>query len=201
MVSHIVGGGFGVLALILCLTSAIHRHDIWATISGAIYGTSLILLYAASSIYHGLHHPLAKKVMQVVDHCTIYFLIAGTYTPVALCALRPRFPCWGWGVFGLVWGLAAVASVFTAIDLKRFSGLSMCCYIGMGWSVLLALRPTVMSVPLPGLIWLLAGGLVYTAGAVLYHIGKRKRYRHAAFHLLAVLGSVLQFVCVFGYVL
>ena len=131
-VSHIVGGGLGVLALVVCVVlSALHR-DPWAVVGSAIYGSALVVLYTASSVYHGLRHPMAKKVMQVIDHCTIYFLIAGTYTPILLCSIRPVSPGWAWTLFGLVWGLAAMAATFTAIDLKKYAILSMTCYIGRG---------------------------------------------------------------------
>lgn len=201
MVSHIVGGAFGVIALIACIiVSAIHG-SVWGIVSGIIYGASLILLYTMSSVYHGLRPNTGKKVMQVLDHCTIYALIAGTYTPVALCAIRPLFPLWGWLIFGFVWGVSAVAAVFTAIDLKKYAKFSMVCYICLGWCVVLALKPTIQSVPVAGLWWLLAGGIAYTIGAVLYGLGKKKRYMHSVFHLFVLLGSILQFVTIIGYIL
>ncbi len=132
MVSHIVGGALGIAALVLCVVFSAIRGDAWGVVGSAIYGASLILLYSASSIYHGLNHPMAKKVMQVIDHCTIYFLIGGTYTPILLTAIREHDPVWAWVLFGIVWGLAAMATTLTAIDLKKFSKLSMACYIGMG---------------------------------------------------------------------
>ncbi len=200
-VSHIVGGAFGCLALVACIILSALNDNPWGVVSCAIYGASLIALYTTSSLYHGLRPGMAKRVFQVLDHCTIYFLIAGTYTPLVLCGIRPLSPGWAWTLFGIVWGIAAVATVFTAIDLKRFSKLSMACYIGMGWCVVLAVKPTVQAIPLPGLLWLLAGGIAYTIGAVLYGIGKRRRYMHGLFHVFALLGSMLQFVCVFWYVL
>ena len=139
--------------------------------------------------------------MQVLDHCTIYLLIAGTYTPIALCAIRPRFPAWGWSLFGLVWVIAVVAIVFTAIDLKKYAVLSMICYIGMGWCVVLAAKPVLETIPLPALLWLLAGGIAYTVGAVLYGLGKRHRYMHSVFHLFVLAGSILHFVCIFCYII
>lgn len=201
MVSHIVGGAFGLIALIACVVLSAVKGSIWGVVSGIIYGVSLILLYTMSSIYHGLRPNMGKKVLQVLDHCTIYFLIAGTYTPVALCAIRPLFPLWGWLIFGFVWGVSAVAAVFTAIDLKKYAKLSMACYIGLGWCVVLALKPTIASVPMGGLLWLLIGGIAYTVGAVLYGLGKKKRYMHSVFHLFVLLGSICQFVAIIGYVL
>ena len=200
-VSHIVGGGLGVLALVVCVVlSALHR-DPWAVVGSAIYGSALVVLYTASSVYHGLRHPMAKKVMQVIDHCTIYFLIAGTYPPILLCSIRPVSPGWAWTLFGLVWGLAAMAATFTAIDLKKYAILSMTCYIGMGWCIVIAAPVAIRAIPLPGLLWLLGGGIAYTVGAVLYGLGKKHRYMHSIFHLFVVLGSILQFVCIAGYVI
>ncbi len=201
MVSHIVGGGFGVIALLACLAVAILHRDVWGIVSASIYGGSMITLYTMSSVYHGLHAPMAKKVMQVLDHCTIYFLIGGTYTPILLCCIRPENPVCAWVLFGIVWGLAAMATVFTAIDLKKYNVLSMICYIGMGWCIVLAAKVAIETIPTAGLLWLLAGGIAYTVGAVLYGLGKKHRYMHSIFHLFVVAGSILQFVCIVGYIL
>lgn len=201
MISHIVGGGLGVVALVLCVTFSAIRHNPWGVVGSAIYGASLILLYTSSSVYHGLRPGMGKKVMQVIDHCTIYFLIGGTYTPILLCSIRPVSPAWAWVLFGIVWGLAAMATTFTAIDLKKYSVLSMICYIGMGWSVVIAARTAIEAMTVPGSLWCLAGGILYTVGAVLYGLGKKRRYMHSIFHLFVVGGSVAQFICIFFYVL
>ena len=201
MVSHIVGGGFGVMALLTCLAIAIIHRDAWGIVSAAIYGGAMIVLYTMSSVYHGLRPPMAKKVMQVLDHCTIYFLIGGTYTPILLCCIRPTHPAWAWVLFGIVWGLAAMATTFTAIDLKKYRALSMICYIGMGWSIVFAADVAIKTIPTAGLWWLLAGGIAYTVGAVLYGLGKKIRYMHSIFHLFVVAGSVLQFVCIALFIL
>ena len=201
MITHIVGGGLGVVALVLCVVfSAIYRNP-WGVVGGAIYGVSLIMLYSVSSIYHGLRPGMGKKVMQVIDHCTIYFLIGGTYTPILFCSIRPVSPVWAWILFGIVWGLAAMAATFTAIDLKKYSKLSMICYIGMGWSIVIAAKTAIEAIPLPGLLWCLAGGISYTVGAILYGLGKKRHYVHSIFHLFVVLGSLMQFICVFFYVI
>ncbi len=201
MVSHIVGGGLGIVALVLCTVFSALHNNVYGVVSSAIYGSSLILLYSASSIYHGLKPPLAKKVMQVLDHCTIYFLIAGTYTPILLCSIREVSPIWAWALFGVVWGVCATACVFTAIDLHKYSKLSMVCYICMGWCIVIAAKTAIQAIDLGGLVFLLLGGISYTVGAVLYGLGKKKRYMHALFHLFVVLGSVLQFFCIFFYVI
>ncbi len=200
-ISHLVGAGFGVAILILCLVRSVLHGDPWAVVGSAVYGASMILLYITSGIYHALRRPMAKKVMQVLDHCTIYFLIGGTYTPIVLCSIRRFSAGWGWGLFGLVWGLAVMAVIFTAIDLKKYAKLSMCCYIGMGWSILVALKPAIQAIPLAGLGWILAGGIAYTIGAILYGVGKRHRYMHGVFHVFVLLGSSLQFVGIFQYVI
>lgn len=200
-VSHIVGGGFGVIALVLCLIRSALHSDPWAVVGSAIYGTSLIALYTMSSVYHALTHPTAKKVLQVLDHCTIYFLIGGTYTPILFCSIRPVSPVWAWVIFGIVWGLAAMAATFTAIDLKKYAVLSMICYIGMGWCIVIAAPTAIKAINFSGLMWLLAGGISYTVGAVFYGFGKKCRYIHSVFHLFVVLGSILQFICVFFYII
>ncbi len=201
MITHIVGGGLGIVALVLCIVFAALHQNVWGIVGSAIYGASLIAVYAVSSVYHGLHKGTGKKVMQVIDHCTIYFLIGGTYTPILFCGIRPTSAAWCWILFGIVWGLAAMAATLTAIDLKKYSKLSMACYVGMGWSIVLATKTALEAIPLAGLLWCFAGGVVYSVGAVLYGIGKKKRYVHSLFHLFVVLGSILQFVCVFFYVI
>ena len=201
MVSHIVGGGLGVIALVLCVVFAAIHRNVWGVVGCAIYGTSLIALYAVSSVYHGLHVGAAKHVMRVLDHCMIYFLIGGTYTPILFCAVRPVSPVWAWVLFGIVWGLAALATTFTAIDLEKYSKLSMACYIGMGWSVVLAMKTVFESIEFVGFMLLLAGGIAYTVGAVFYAFGSKCRYIHSVFHLFVVFGSVLQFLCIFFFVI
>lgn len=201
MVSHIVGGALGVVALALCVVfAALHRNP-WGVVGCSIYGVSLIALYTMSSVYHGLYAGKAKRVMRVLDHCTIYFLIGGTYTPILFCAIRPVSPGWAWTIFGIVWGLAAMATVFTAIDMKKYSKLSMTCYIGMGWSILLAAKTAIEAMSTPALLFLLGGGIAYTVGAVFYGFGKKHKYIHSVFHLFVVLGSLLQFFCIFFYVI
>ena len=200
-ISHTAGGGIALLGLVLLLVRAARHGSGAAVTASAIYGASLVLLYTMSALYHGLRPPTAKKVMQVLDHCTIFFLIGGTYTPVALCSIRSVSPGWGWSIFGVVWGFCLIACVFTAIDLHKYAALAMVCYIGMGWCILLAAKQAIEAIPLPGLLWLLAGGVAYTVGAVLYGVGKKKRWMHALFHLFVIAGSVLQYLCIFFYVI
>lgn len=201
MVSHIVGGGFAVIALILTVVLSAVKGNIWGIVSGAVYGTSLIMLYAMSSIYHGLKNVKAKKIMRILDHCTIFFLIAGTYTPILLCSIRKVSAVWAWAIFGIVWGCAALGIVLNAIDLKRYAKFSMFAYIGMGWCIVMAAKITVKAIPFGGLIYLLAGGIAYTIGALLYAAGAKHKYMHSVFHIFVVLGSVLHFICILFYVI
>lgn len=201
MITHIIGGGIGILTLVFSILIAAFHKNVWGIVSGSIYGFSMIALYSVSSIYHGLKPGMAKKVMQVIDHCTIYFLITGTYTPILLSSIRPNFPALAWSIFGVEWGFAALAAVFTAIDHEKYKKLSMGCYIGMGWCIVIVLKATVMSMGLAGFLWLLAGGISYTVGAVLYAIGKKKPVCHTVFHVFVDIGSILQAVCILFYVL
>ena len=201
MVSHAVGGLFGILVLTLCVVFSARRGNPWSVVASAIYGGSMVLLYTVSSVYHGLAPNTGKRVMQVIDHCTIFLLIAGTYTPVALCAIREYSLAWCWVLFGVVWGCTALGMVFTAIDMKRYEKLAMVLYLGVGWCIVMAAKPALASVPLAGLGWILAGGVAYTIGAVLYGLGARHRYMHSVFHVFVVAGSALQFIGIFLYVI
>lgn len=201
MVTHIVGGALGIIALALCLLRTVPTENVLAIFSSLIYGLSMICLYCFSSIYHGLRPCLGKLVLQVVDHCTIYFLIAGTYTPIVLCAIEPVYPGLGWGLFAWQWSLGILAAVLTAIDLKKYSIFSMICYIGMGWGIIFFIPIAVALLTPAGFGFLLAGGIVYTIGAVLYGIGSRKPWMHSIFHIFVVLGSLLQLISIYFYVL
>jgi hemolysin III len=200
-VSHIVGGGIGIIVLLLCLWRSILRLDGWRIAGSIIYGVSFIQLYTISSIYHALRPGTGKKVLQIIDHCAIYFFIAGTYTPILFCTLRPAFPEWAFGILVIEYGLAALATTLTAIDLRKYNILSMVCYIGMGWCILIALKPLLQVMAMPGFLLLLSGGIVYTIGAILYGIGTKCRYMHSVFHFFVLIGSVLQALCILLYVL
>ena len=201
MVSHIVGAALAIAALVLCVIVSAMHHDPWAVVGSSIYGASLIMLYTMSSVYHGLRPNMGKRVMQVLDHCTIYFLIAGTYTPVCLAALRRVSPAVAWGLFGIVWGLAILAITLTAIDIKRFQAFSMICYVGIGWGIIFAVRPLTEAISSNGVYWLIGGGICYTIGAVLYGVGKKHKWMHSVFHLFVLAGSILHFFCMIFYVL
>ena len=201
MVTHVVGGALGIIVLVTCVLKSAILGDVWGVVTSAIYGASMVILYAVSSVYHGLTHQTAKKVMQVIDHCTIYLLIAGTYTPILLCSMRTVSPLWAWGLFIFVWGLAIIAATLTAIDLKKYSAFSMVCYILMGWCIVAGSKVALAAIDKRGLAFLLFGGIAYTVGAVLYGAGKKVRYMHSVFHIFVVLGSFLQYLSIFLYVI
>ena len=163
----------------------------------SIYGSTLILLYLASTFYHSIQSPRAKKTFRVLDHSAIFLLIAGTYTPFTLVNLRGA---WGWTLFGLVWGLAIGGIILKVFFVGRFRILSVCLYIGMGWLVLIAFKPRLSVIPVNGIIWLGIGGLAYTFGVIFYAF-KQIPFNHAIWHLFVLAGSVCHFFSIFFYVL
>ena len=202
MVSHIVGGGVGIAALALCVIFAALNRNIYGVVSGAIYGASMIILYTMSSVYHGLKPELmAKKVFQVIDHCSIFLLIAGTYTPITLSALRAENPALGWTIFGIIWGVAALGITLNSIDIKAYKKFSAICYLVMGWCIVFAWKPTAAALGKGGIVLLLAGGVCYTIGALFYYFLKKKKYMHSVFHLFVVIGSILHLLSIFLYVI
>jgi hemolysin III len=198
MLSHIVGAVLGVVALIWCLILANSPVEV---ITSIVYSMTMILLYTTSSIYHGLTHPMAKRVFQVLDHCTIYLFIAGTYTIVMLCSVRLENAAIAWVIFAIEWVAAAIAITLTAIDLKRYEHFSLACYIVMGWAGIIAVKPAVRALGVAGSVLLLAGGISYTIGSILYVIGKKKQYVHSVFHVFILLGSLLHVFCIVFFVL
>ncbi len=201
MASHIVGGAVGIIALVICVIfAALHKNG-YAVVSSAIYGASMIILYTMSSIYHGLRPELkAKKVFQVIDHCSIFLLIAGTYTPIVLCSLREYDPITAWIIFGTVWGAAVVGITLNAIDINSFKKFSAVCYLLMGWSIVFAYKALPFLIEKGGTAFLLLGGVSYTVGAVFYYFFKKKRYMHSIFHLFVVIGSILHMFYILFYV-
>ncbi len=202
MTSHIVGAGFGLVAMILCIIVAIIHKNIYGIVSGIIYGVTVILLYTMSSIYHGLSPKLkGKKVLQVLDHCSIFLLIAGSYTPFALCSLREYDNLTGWTIFAIIWVLAIIGIILNAIDLKRYKVFSMICYLLMGWCIIIKVHILPELLTITGFILLLLGGIVYTIGAILYGIGKKHKYIHSIFHLFILLATILQFLTIILFVM
>ena len=201
MVTHIAGFALSLVVIVLCLTKAAQNNNIPGIVGAGIDGGTMLILYAVSSIYHGLRPNLGKKVMQILDHCAIYFFIAGTYTVILLSAFFPRYPLLATLLLLEQWCLCVLATTFTAVDLKKYNVLSMICYIAMGWSIIFFSSQCITALTKPGFLWLLAGGIVYTIGAILYGIGSKMHWIHSVFHIFVVAGSFLQFISVFAFAL
>ena len=199
MITHIVGGALGIAVLLSCVIKAALGDNFFGILSCTIYGTTFITMFTISSVYHGLTPGMGKKVLQVIDHCTMYFLIAGTYSAVVLSAIRPLYPVLGWGLFIFEWSLAVLAATLTAIDLKQYEVFSMVCYIGMGWAIIPFWRQTYIAMTKPGFLLLLIGGIAYTVGSVLYGLGTKKKWMHSVFHIFVVIGALLQYFAVLLY--
>jgi hemolysin III len=159
----------------------------------SIFGASLIILYLASTLYHGIQHPKAKEILRIVDHSAIYLLIAGTYTPFTLVNLQGA---WGWSLFGVIWGLAFLGIALHLSPLRRFSSIRLTLYITMGWAAVVAIKPLAVSVPPGALILIVTGGLMYTGG-IIFYLWRRLPYHHAIWHLFVLSGSILHYVAVF----
>ena len=192
--------GAGVLAAVaggavLIVLAALYG-DAWKVVGSAVFSATLVLLYTASTLYHAARRPEVKERLKVFDHCAIYLLIAGTYTPFTLVGLRGG---WGWSLFGVVWGLAVAGVVFKLFFTGRFPRVSTAIYIAMGWMVVVAAGPMLDRLPAAALAWLVAGGLAYTAGTAFYH--NRRPYAHAVWHLFVLAGSVCHFAAVLTQVL
>ena len=201
MTSHIIGGALGVAALVLCIIFSAINKGAFAVVSSVIYGTMMIVLYTMSSIYHGLNpNSKAKKVFQVLDHCSIFLLIAGSYTPFCLVTFMEYNPVFGWTIFGVIWTLAFIGIALNSVDIKKFKVFSMITYLVMGWFIVFSVKLLPELLGKMGFILLLAGGIVYTIGAILYGVGKKKKYMHSVFHIFILLGSILQFFCILLYV-
>lgn len=197
-ISHGVGAGLGITALVLCIVKSCSPLDGYKLASSIVFGLTTTLLYLMSCLYHALKVNRAKRVFRVIDHCTIFLLIAGTYTPYTLNTLRGVT---GWVLFGIVWGVGILGIVLNAVSLKKFAKLSVACYIALGWVVIFASKELIASLDRGGLWLLLTGGIAYTVGAVLYGIGAKKRYFHSVFHFFCLIGTALHFFSIYFYVL
>jgi len=200
-VTHIVGGSIGIIFLVLGVTFAAIHNDTFAIVAMAVYGICMILLYLASSIYHFLRRNRAKKLFRIFDHCTIFLLIAGTYTPFCLILLREE-GAWGWTIFGILWTFAIIGIVANAINMhsKTVKRFSMTAYLAMGWCGIVAIVPLVRVLHPVGIILTVLGGVAYTVGAIFYACGHKKKYIHSVWHLFVLLGTILQFFAILFYV-
>lgn len=188
-ITHGIGALLSVAGCVILLVRCHQLGDSVAAVSSAIYGTTLIILYTMSTLYHALANEKAKAVFRVFDHVTIYLLIAGTYTPYTLACLGGAL---GWTLFGIVWAAAIVGIVFSSISLRRFQKLSMICYIAMGWVILIAIKPLWQVIGTLPMVFLVIGGVLYTGGVLFYRM-KESRYMHSIWHLFVIAGSIFQY--------
>ncbi|AMC36504.1 PAQR family membrane homeostasis protein TrhA [Janthinobacterium sp. B9-8] len=195
--SHLIGAALAISGLILLITFAGMTGDPWKIVSVAVYGSTLVLLYVISTLYHSLSGK-AKAVFQRLDHCAIYLLIAGSYTPFALVTLHGPL---GWTIFGVNWGLAIFGIVQENILGKRTRILSLGIYVVMGWLIIFAIKPLMAALPAAGMAWLAAGGVVYTVGIVFYVLDTRIPHGHGIWHLFVLGGSLCQFISILFYVI
>lgn len=195
--SHVVGLVLSGLALVALLTRALQYGNLWQVLSVGIFGASLICLYTASTFYHSTKEPHLRRRLRIIDHASIYVLIAGTYTPFALVTLPGKI---GWAIFIVTWSMAIAGVILKLFFTGKYDLLSTAMYVFMGWIIIFALKPLMENLPLNGVLWLFAGGAAYTLGAIVYSI-KKIKFNHAAFHLFVLLGSFCHFVSVYFYVL
>lgn len=199
MITHIIGAGIGVIVFVLCTVFSALRHNYWALGSGAFYGAMMIFLYTVSSVYHGLKAERPKKVMQVLDHCTIFALIIGSYAPALFTGVRQFSKVLFIVITVMLIAGTAVCVTFTAIDFKQYAVISMTGYLAIGWAALLILYPLYKVYGLELIIWLFLGGVAYTVGVFFYAKGKKHEYFHMIFHLFILAGSILQFIGIFKF--
>lgn len=201
-----VGGALAVAALVLLIVFASINATAWHIVSFSIFGTTLVLMYTMSSLYHMFKEgTTVRKVFRILDHCCIYLLIAGSYTPIALVPLRKESG-WGWTIFGIVWFLAVVGIVWKSLATGKARGISTVIYVAMGWLCAIAIIPMLRTIPMEALMWLLAGGLFYTIGGIIYGLKKPKMTcswfgHHEVFHILIILGSACHFWFMFNYIM
>ncbi len=196
-VTHGIGAAIFLAGAALLVALAALRGDAWHVVACSVYAATLVLFYSVSAIYHALRGPRAKRLFRILDHAAIYLLIAGTYTPFVLVTLRGT---WGWSLFGVVWGLAVLGVVFKSLWIGRFPVLSTLLYLLMGWGVVVAIEPLRAALPVPALVWLVAGGLIYTVGVVFFALDRRYRWAHPVWHLFVLAASACHFVAVLLYV-
>lgn len=196
-ITHGIGIILAIVALVVLTVLAGIYGNIWHIVSVSVYSTTLILLYMASTLYHSIQQLRVKGILRVLDHAAIFLLIAGTYTPFTLVNLRGP---WGWWLFGVIWGFAVLGVIFQLSMMRRWRVVSMVLYVGMGWAVVVAIKPMIVSVAAGGIVFLVLGGLAYTTGILFYRWDKLK-YHHAIWHLFVLAGSILHFFAVLLYVI
>ena len=196
-ITHGIGAMLSVAGLTVLVVLAAIYGDAWRIVSFSIYGTSLVLLYTASTLYHAIQHPDAKRIFRIMDHAAIYLLIAGTYTPITLVNMRGP---WGWSIFGFVWAVAIIGMIFPTMYTGRYDKISTAAYVLMGWICLIGLKEMLVAIPPGGLVWLVAGGVCYTVG-VIFYAWQKLPFNHAIWHLFVLGGSMCHFFAILFHVL
>lgn len=196
-ISHGIGALLSVAGCVVLIVLSVSHGGAKEVVASSIYGASLIILYTMSTLYHALTNEKAKKFFRILDHDTIYLLIAGTYTPITLCILRNTL---GWIILGIVWAAAIFGTVLSSIDLEKFKKFSICCYVAMGWGIILAIKPLIDKSPLISIIFLLVGGLCYSGG-IFFYIKKQYRYFHSIWHLFVVAGSIFHYFSILNAII
>lgn len=198
-ITHGIGALLSIVALIISIIiSAIHYNGV-GIVCSIIYGTSMILMYLMSCLYHSMSSNIkAKKVFRVIDHCDIYLYIAGCYTPFCISLIGGTI---GWTLFGLVWSCAIIGVLLNAINLEKNKKSSLILYLVMGWMIIISIKPLINNLPINGLLLLLSGGIIYTLGAIIYKMGSKRKYFHSIFHIFVLIGSILQFFSIIFYTL
>lgn len=198
-ISHGTGALAAAAGMAVLIVFSVFYGDVWCVVSSVIYGITMILLYTFSALYHSFQSPGVKSILRIFDHCSIFLLIAGTYTPFTLVTLRQANAVTGWTLFSVVWAAAIVGIFLNAVSIEKFKAFSMICYVAMGWVVVFAIKPLMASLETGGLLLLLAGGLAYTLGIIFY--AARKRYMHSIWHFFVLAGTVLHYFSVLFYVI
>lgn len=195
-ISHGVGVCLSIAALVLLIVFGSMKGGGYPLAAGLVYGISLIILYTMSMVYHIVQGKKGKAVMRIFDHCSIFILIAGTYTPYLLITLDKAL---GWTMFGIIWGMAVIGIILNSIDLERFKKFSLICYIVMGWAIIFTIKPIIRNIPTMGVFLLVLGGIIYTVG-IIFYIMKRYKYMHSVWHLFVLGGSVCHYLSILLYV-
>jgi hemolysin III len=196
-ITHGIGTGLSVAGLTVLVVLAAIYGDVWRIVSFSIYGSSMIIVFLASTLYHSFQHPQAKRILRIIDHASIYLLIAGTYTPFLLVSMRGS---WGWTLLVVVWGLALLGIGFQALFADRFRKLSLLTYILMGWLSVIVLKEALVSIPIGGVLLVAIGGVIYTVG-VIFYVWKKLPYSHAIWHVFVLGGSACHYFAVLLYLL
>ncbi len=196
-ITHGLGALLGIAGLVLLIAFSALYGDVWHVVSFTIFGSTLIILYSMSTLYHALTHKKAKEVFQVLDHAAIFILIAGTYTPYTLVTIRGWM---GWTIFGLIWVLAVGGTVVETVFPKKYMKLTVVLYLLMGWFCLGAIKPIYSALPRNGFYLLVFGGICYSLG-VIFYVMKRRKYAHTVFHIFVLAGSTAHFFSILLYVL